>query len=65
MFFAYFAYANANAGTTYSGYDLFQRLYTEAASVSDTTVIIIRYIALWEIINSLYESNKYQEALQK
>ena len=65
MFFAYFAYANANAGTTYSGYDLFQRLYTEAASVSDTTVIIIRYIALWEIINSLYECNKYQEALQK
>lgn len=33
--------------------------------VYDTTVIIIRYIALWEIINSLYESNKYQEALQK
>ncbi len=65
LLFAYFAYANTNAGTIYYGYDIFDSLYTEAVSVADHTVIVIRYIVLWEMINSLYENDKYQNALIK
>lgn len=65
LLFAYFAYANANAGTIYSGYSIFERLYTEAITVSNYTVTSIRYIVLWEMINSLYENDNYKEALGK
>lgn len=65
LFFAYFTYANTNAGTTFSGYDLFEKLYSEAKLVSEHIVMEIRYIILWEMINSLYENDKYQEALEK
>lgn len=65
LLFAYFCYANTNAGTIYSGYDMFEELYSEIVGIPDITVLTIRYIILWEIINSLYENNKYDEALKK
>lgn len=65
LLFAYFAYANANVGTKYSGYALFEKLYAETTSIADHTVMIIRYIILWEMINSLYENDQCQDALKK
>lgn len=65
LLFAYFCYANTNAGTIYSGYDMFEILFMETSGISDITVLTIRYIILWELINSLYENDKYDEVLEK
>lgn len=65
MLFAYFCYANANAGTITSGYDMFNSLYVESCKSSNQIVLIIHYIILWELINSLYERGDYDEALEK
>ena len=63
LLFAYFTYANTNVSTVCTGYDLFKNLYDETVTISKPTVREIHYIALWEMINSLYENDKYQDAI--
>lgn len=63
--FAYFCYANTNAGWKYSGYEKFYELYIETQNNKNYLVQSIHYIILWEIINSLYEAGRFTEALEK
>lgn len=65
LLFAYFCYANTNAGTIFSSSDKFSQLYTESNKSADYTIQTIHYIALWELINSAYENDLYSEVLEK
>lgn len=65
LLFAFFCYANTNAGTVYSGYEMFHQLYHESMGISDIIVQTIHYIILWELINSLYEGDKYDKCIEK
>lgn len=63
MLFAYFCYANTNAGSQHSGIEMFSELYQQTQNSKSIIVQSIHYIILWELINSLYESGKYEEAM--
>lgn len=65
LLFAFFCYANTNAGTVFSGYEMFNELYLESSKSSNILVQTIHYIILWELINSLYESDKYNDCIEK
>lgn len=65
LLFAFFCYANTNAGTVYPGYEMFNQLYYESLRSSDIVVQTIHYIILWELINSLYEGDKYIPCIEK
>lgn len=63
MLFAYFCYANTNASTQYSGFEMFSELYQQTQNNKNIIVQSIHYIILWELINSLYESGNYEKAM--
>lgn len=65
LLFAFFCYANTNAGTVFSGYEMFNELYLESSKSSNIMVQTIHYIILWELINSLFEGDKYSDCMEK
>lgn len=63
MLFAYFCYANTNASSQYSGFEMFSELYHQTQNNKNIIIQSIHYIILWELINCLYESGNYEKAM--
>lgn len=63
MLFTFFCYANTNAGSQYSGIEMFRELYQQSLNNKNIIVQCIHYIILWELINCLYESGNYEKAM--
>lgn len=60
--FGLFCYANTNVGTVFTGYDKFKEMYNEMRNVKTIYSKCIKYIILFELINSSYESGNFEEA---
>lgn len=59
-----YCYANANVGTEFTGYDKFKEMYDEMGNVKTIYSKCIKYIILFELINSSYESGNFKETEQ-
>lgn len=60
--FGLYCYANTNVGTVFTGYDKFKEMYNEMGNVKTIYSKCIKYIILFELSNSSYESGNFKEA---
>lgn len=65
LLFAYFCYSNTNASTVFSSREMFYQLYSESSDSTNPIIRTINYISLWELINCFYESDEYDEVMEK
>lgn len=61
--FGIYCYANTNCGYIYSGYEKFKEMYDEMTFLKEIQSKCIKYIILFELLNSSYESGRFEEAL--